>query len=355
LLLADPVLATQASLISPDLVLLFFFLFALEGVWSNRQWMFVLGVFGLMLISMRGMMAGAALGIWVALRDWRQIRTNPGMLFRKALPFLPGLLAALVFLLWHYKQTGWIGYHEASPWAAGFRRSDIGGIARNTAVLIWRWLDAGRLVEWMALGYLIWLLVKGRVGAPSHDVLLLALSVTLLLSPSALLYDNLSAHRYFLPAFTCFHLLVFNWISTKIRQSATRIVLYTGCCVILASGHAWIYPRGVSMDWDCTLAHRHYHTLRSDMRTYLDSQGIDIQTVGSAFPNLNTGEDLMLNGDTSAFAAFDLDSQQYILTSNVFNDIDREHYSKLEAGWVREKYLERGGIWMALFRKKTSK
>ncbi len=349
---SDPVFATQASLISPDLVLISFFLCALYGIWSGNKWLVAVGVLGLCLISMRGMMTGAALLTWSVLRGWQYFRRKPVELFRQTLPFFPGFLAAFAFHYWHFLQAGWIGYHAGSPWAEAFERSDGAGLFRNAAVLVWRWLDFGRIAEWGVLGLLLLQYRKGLIGGPPGEVVLLAVIITIVLSPSALLYDNLSAHRYFLPAFTSLHLLLFVWIASGLTDRIKRVLLLSTCCAVLACGHFWIYPRGISMDWDCTLAHRSYHTLRADMLSYLAARDIRVGSVGSAFPNLATGEEMLLNGDTTAFAPLDIERQRYVLTSNVFNDIDMPQYRYLAGRRRLEKRLECAGVWMELYAEK---
>ncbi|MFN4257292.1 MAG: hypothetical protein ACK4Q5_20010, partial [Saprospiraceae bacterium] len=65
LALADPVLAGQMALVSPDVLLVFFFLLAVQQIYRPLRggrggiWL-ALGILGLCLISMRGMMVAGA-------------------------------------------------------------------------------------------------------------------------------------------------------------------------------------------------------------------------------------------------------------------------------------------------------
>ena len=47
--------------------------------------------------------------------------------------------------MFHYLETGWMGYHENSPWAPAFEKVDFQGAIKNILILGWRLLDFGRV------------------------------------------------------------------------------------------------------------------------------------------------------------------------------------------------------------------
>ena len=348
LVLLDPVVAGQMVLVSPDIILLSFFVLALEGILGNRLVYITLGVVGLSLVSMRGMMTAAGLGIFLSLRCWH-LRTGFRYFWHQAGCFLPGIAGATAFLAWHWAQTGWIGYHAQSAWAPAFQRVAGGGFLRNIAVLIWRWLDFGRVFEWLILLILCVLWWKKRLRAPDTVLLLLVGCICFFLSISAVLYQNLSAHRYFLPAYCAMHLLAFQWVIQSNQKQHIIRLTFLALSIGFATGNLWIYPRGISMDWDATLAHQPYHALRAEALTYLDQQGIDYQSVGSAFPNLNTGIDLMLNDDKRRFSDIQFDQNQLIFVSNVMNDLQASDFHRLDTAWIPRKRFAYAGVWIVLY------
>jgi hypothetical protein len=105
------------------------------------------------------------------------------------------------------------------------------------------------------------------------------------------------------------------------------------------------------MDWDATLAHRPYHRLRADMLYFIEQEKIPLSGIGTTFPNVNTGEHLLLNGDTRKFAEKDFLQNQYMLASNVFNDFNETDYAILNREWALLKRLEQHGVWLELYRK----
>lgn len=361
----DPVLAGQSALVSPDIVLVFCFLLATNGLLDGRNIWVALGIFGLCAISMRGMMTATALLLWPIISPGQ-----PRLLFRPKrflfLAFLPGFAFAAWFLWWHHQTSGWIAYHPGSPWAPAFEPATGTALFRNLLVTGWRWTDFGRIFEWGVLAFLlaspysgvrtaIMGLFRNANQKPANSngatTLLLFLCLAIFLTPSAIIYKTLSAHRYFLPLFLTFHWLVFQEIVgsglTEKYKKSLLILLLAG----MLSGNCWIYPRGISMDWDSTLAHLPYHRLRSEMIDFIEKEKIPFQNVGTAFPNINTGENLLLNGDERQFAEKNFSRNEYMLASNIFNDFSEEDYKILDREWQPLKTVIRGGVWMKLYKR----
>jgi hypothetical protein len=274
--------------------------------------------------------------------------------------FLPGAAFAAWFLCWHQHAAGWTGFHADSPWAPAFERARGAGFLKNILVLGWRWTDIGRVFEWAVLAVVVaaggWRFLKknatdATVRGHRSGLALLFLCLVVFLSPAALLYQNLSAHRYFLPGFLALHLLVFHFLSTSDGTLQRKIVLFLVLLLGLGTGNCWVYPQGISMDWDATLAHRPYHPLRAEMLYFIDQEKIPLEGIGTAFPNVNTGEHLLLNGDRRKMADKDFEQNSYMLISNVFNDFSKAEHSVLQREWTPLKRLENRGVWLELYQR----
>jgi hypothetical protein len=358
----DPTVAGQSSLVSPDLLLISGCTMCIWGVLGQHKAWLLAGTLLLSLVSMRGMMTAAGIGLWWL---WWQYRTQPQFQWWPTLlrswPFWPGVLLAGGFLYWHWQATGWIGHHPQSEWAGAFERTDAKGLLRNAAIVAWRWLDQQRWLCWGIACLLSW---RFRLWRSPWAVLTLLMA--LCLSPTALLYHNLSAHRYFMPLFLALHLWVFEALTVWSRQrhttaqgSATNwwsaftrpVTVLTALVLNMAAANFIIYPRGISMDWDCSLAHLAYHPLRAEAMHWFDTQGIDYARIGSAFPNLNTGAHLLLNSDQRHCAPFDTARNQWVLISNVFNDIDEPEYAQLANGWRLVRRSGHAGVWVEVWKK----
>jgi hypothetical protein len=366
LALLDPVMAGQHILVGPDTVLVAFFLLATLGILEQRKILLLLGVFGLCAVSMRGMMTAGAIFLWQMLisgKSWatwlkqKDVAALFSAFVRLSIPFLPGFLFAGWFLWWHWSTTGWIGYHPGSPWAPTFERADTGQLLRNILIVGWRWLDFGRVFVWLALFGLIGKSVLSKQNPLRDDIvfrnlLLLLLCLAVFLTPSSVLLKNVSAHRYVLPGFLALNLLTFRLLATASMSARSRVIITVFLVIALAFGNRWIYPRGIAMGWDATLAHLPYHDLRKEALEYLDRENIDFQTVGSAFPNLNTGENLLLNGDERRFAYKDYATNRFVFASNIFNDFSEADYVILNKDWVMMKRFEKAGVWIEIYRRK---
>jgi hypothetical protein len=338
LLFADPVLAAQSVLVSPDIPLCLFFLLGIYSIFRRRPLWLAVAVAGLGLISMRGMMCGALLFLWELLA-FRPKRL--GML----LPYLPGGLLAAAFLGWHYAATGWIGYHADSPWAPSFARSDLAGILRNVMILAWRMLDFGRIFLWLILAYILYRhraisLLQRQLG------LLLVLSMVIL-SPSLLLHQALSAHRYLLPIFLALSLFAMAVLSAHPR--AKRSWWFAMAVIGLISGHSWIYPNTIAQGWDASLAHLPYYGLRREALQYMEQQAIPLSATGTAFPEIGPIKYRDLSDRAEGMKAKSLQTDRYILWSNVMNDFSDAETRALQQDWQLLQQWQKGGVTIRLY------
>lgn len=363
---ADPVLAGQSVLVSPDVVLVFFFLLGFWSVLMNKNGWLALAVIGLGVISMRGMMVGFALYLYCLIAD--EGRSLKSLLI-KIIPFLPGGLLALFFLLYHWQQTGWIGFHAHSTWAPSFEKVGFPGLVRNMAVLGWRFLDYGRVFLFFALGLLVFHKLKARGWRqPAFDrtnkgwqLMMFLFLIVLTTIPTQLPYKGLLAHRYLLPVFIALNLVVFYWI-TKIQvhkignlqnRNLPRIYLFL-LIALLFSGNFWIYPKKISQGWDSTLAHLPWYRLSKQAEEAIRERGIAYTEVGTAFPNIGSRENIQLNGLQTGFVEKNFDQNCYILYSNIMNDFTDEEIEALEQGWEEINTFENRGVFVSLYKNPAS-
>lgn len=355
---ADPVLAGQSILVSPDIVLVFFFLMGLYALWvSPSRWLLALAVTGLGLTSMRGMMVATGLFLFYFLCLGEKKSLN--IFYKKIIPFVPGGLVAVAFLFYHWQQTGWVGYHAGSPWAPSYERVGWSGFLKNMVVLGWRLVDFGRVFEWMVLIFAGSLFFKNNKKLKGVVLQLgaLMLIIFIVTIPSQLLYKALLAHRYFLPLFLTIHTLLFYFIFKKTNKgirafNVPRVVLASVVVVGLISGNGWIYPKKISQGWDSTLAHLPWYGLIADAQKFLDEKKINYVDVGTGFPNIGRRELYELDGRQYGFVQKDLRKNKYILYSNIMNDFTDGEIDELEANWSVVFQKEKRGVCLIIYRSK---
>jgi hypothetical protein len=353
--LSDATLLAQATLVSPDIPLVFLFLTGLNALLFGKKYLVLTAVLGLALVSMRGMMAAFALLLVDLL--YSITFTNLKQLFiqliKKALIYLPALLVIMAYNIYHYRTKGWIGYHEDSPWAECFQQVGLSGVFYNAGILAWRMFDFGRVFLWGAALLIIWAHYKNIAANRKARQLFIIFFLTLTsLSVSFLLYKNLSGHRYLLPAMLMFSMFTIFLVTEILAGDKIKYALLALLTIGLLSGNLWIYPRNIAQGWDASLAHLPYFGLRDKMLHYLGEQQIPITEVASVFPNNIEIRYLDLTENRQKHPTMDLGTSEFVLYSNVFNDITDEEIEKLDRDFRIVKEVKKVNIYFRIYRKK---
>lgn len=350
--LLEPTLLGQAVLVSPDIPLVFFLLLALNGIWDNQRTLLSFGILGLFLISMRGGMVAFAILIMDLYLNFQISDKHPfKQLTKMSFAYLPGFLLFCLYNYLHFREKGWIAYHADSPWAPSFQHVGIMGFLKNIVVLGWRLLDFGRIFLWATGLFLTFKYIRKYVQEKEIKALFILCVVILLCSSiSFLSYTGLNAHRYLLPVYLAFSLLVIVMLFHHIvaHKKIISLVLVLG----LASGHFWIYPSHISQGWDSSLAHLPYYTLRERMMDEMKQMDIKIADVACVFPNNSDQRYMNLSTDTSKHIAFDQQSSKFVLYSNVYNDFSDDDIQYLKEGYDVKRHFEHFGVYMTLYERK---
>lgn len=364
LILVDPVLSSHLLLISPDALVACFFLLGWRAILYQKTSWKIFGMIILGLISTRGMMTVFALFLFEAYLRMIDREAPLSLSFKSLLriiwPYIPAGLLASGFLLYHYYETGWVGYHADSPWAWHFKRMGLSDMPKQIAILFWRMFDFGRI--FLLIPFLLAFPLFGgqarqmlrrsywrSLSAKNRQLWVLLLALGLCLLPTFLLYRGLNSHRYMLP-----FLLVLSYLTAyQIIHLLERKTLWLSLVIIgLATGNFWVYPDKIAQAWDNSLARLPYFHLRKQMHTYLASEGIPLEKVGTEFPEIGPLKYKDLSNRTNGFVKKDLQNQTYILYSNLMNDFSDQEIDSLQSNWSVKKALHSGGVKLFLYEKK---
>lgn len=354
LILIDPTLLSQMALISPDIVLVCFLIMSWNAIIRNRKKTLMLAILLLFLTSMRGIMVAFCL-LFVDLiynvNFKNSFNTTIHSLIKRSVIYLPSLIVFISFSLYHYHMTGWIGFHDESTWADCFERVDAKGLVFNLGILGWRIIDFGRIGIWVIFGILFLKYRKHILKEKQTKYMLIILVCFIILLPANMIWaKNLLAHRYLLPIYLIFSILVANILFSSFIQKTLRNVLISVWIMSLISGNFWIYPDKLSQGWDSTLAHLPYYKLRNNAISYIDQQQIDIKNVHSFFPNLSVIDDMDLNNDYRRFKPYK-HGAEYILYSNIYN-ISDEIYDTIHEKYDLVKEYKSHSIFVHILKKK---
>ncbi|MGC1392383.1 MAG: hypothetical protein WA816_15210 [Bacteroidales bacterium] len=350
ILLADPTLLAQCTLVSPDVLLVFFFLLALNNLLIKNSLLYSLALAGLTLSSMRGMMCVA--GFYLAevaipffndnfIHDKQWLKKSFLNTINSAKLYLPSIIIAGAFFSWHFYKTGWIGYHKDMPWYPLFEIVDLKGAIRNILILGWRLIDFGRVFIWIAGLFCVWHFYKNRPVIPEtlKSILVVLVCISVSLFHAVIFHNNLSGHRYLLPVYLLISVAVTQYIFSInfpwFLKRAVFIILFTG----LLSGNFWIYPDRIAKGWDSTLAYLPYFALREEMMNYMVKENIPIDETGTLFPNSGQIDYIDLSGRKDSFAELDLKTNSYVFYSNIYNGFSDYELSELKNNWKELKNI----------------
>ncbi len=353
LVAVDPFFIGQSILVSPDILLVFGWLLALWCIIEHRKVILIIATIFLAAISLRGMMVVFSLFLFEVFRLYNN-NFSWKSLIKTFDYYLPSGLLSLIFFYFHYKHTGWIGYHENSPWAPTFERVDFAGFIYNIGLVGWRLLDFGRVFLWIFIGWGVFKMIKDKIhlSVKFKELLVLMFVLLLVLTPSMLIHLVVKAHRYLLPVALIIDIIALKVLFLTIPKNTVRKTVCFALVVGLMTGNLWVYPKHIAQGWDSTLAHWPYYSLRTEMIQYIDKNQIPIESVGTEFPMIGNMELLDLNGREEGFHEKDFEKDSYILYSNVFNDFSDEELEKLEKDFVVVKELKRTLVCMILYKRK---
>lgn len=350
--ICDATLLSQLSMVTFDILHIFFFLWAFSSILNGRRIRFTIAFALLMITSLRAGLSGFGLILFILFRSYR---INKKISFSELIPVIPGISLLLVFFTWFLYQKGWVVFNPVSPDYRIF-----GGIAtvpeilRNIGVVGWRLIDLGRVGLWIAFLALVIRSVRLRTLYDDFysDMFLLALSQFLVFFSIVIFYKNPFGHRYFLPVIIPVSIAVAYWVIQNLRL---KYAIYSFLLVCVISGYFWIYPVRISNGWDATPAHWAYFKVLNEMKQKITDAGIELGKVGSFFPVEGNTEFKDLNGNGIIIPEADPGHDDYILFSNVCNVSDEvidELYDVTK--WTPSITIKKGEVLMVLYKRKAN-
>ncbi len=353
LILADPTLCSHFVLVNPQIIQLFFFFLAVNGILYKKNAHQILGLAMLGIVTFRGMMICAGIFLFEFFNEIFVNRIGVKNFFsrKRLLIYFFGAIPAIAYVTWRLVFIGWLQTHPDSAWSELWQFVDIKTFLRNLLVLINRFFDFGRITIFLfILGVFFYNKKYLRKQQTKTLVLLGSLSVIIIALVSVLAVNPMG-HRYYIASYLVFILLAFvllqNIISRKWKRTWYFILLSS-----LITGNLWIYPEGISQGWDSSLAHMPYFKLREKAIDYMKHNNIDISSTASFFPNLAPTDYVDLKGGKESFQSFSPESD-YVFYSNVYNLSDKE-LENLKTAFIPLQEFKRHRIRIIIYQKKTS-
>lgn len=347
--ICDSTLVSQMSMVTFDIPQFFFFLLCINCINKRRHLTLSVAFIALMMTSLRGSLCGFGVILYGLLNSHEK---NSGLSLKAIFPYLPGLIALLIFLVSFYLHKHWIINNTVSKkWEEFSKFASITGILRNIGLVAWRLIDYGRIGIWILLSIILFMSYKRKTLFDSFfkNTFYIALCQFIVIFPIVIIYKNPFGHRYFLPVIIPVSIAIVYWI---LKYSRFRYVTYILIFIVVVSGSFWVYPDKIAQGWDATPAHWPYYSERNEMLDYLKTNKIPLSSVGSFFPNIASFKLTDLSDDDQSFKDADLEKEEYILFSNVYNQSD-EIIDKLflSNNWTIEKTIKKRSVYMILYRR----
>lgn len=347
----DATFLSQLSLITFDIIQLFFFFLCLNLLVVNRNRLFAFSYIILILISLRAAIMAGGILIFNVLYDYTKLNKKTGI--RDYLKYLPGIISLFAFLIFFKINKGWVIHNTVSnAWETSGQFASFYRMIWNTIILIWRLIDFGRIGIFVVL--LLFLFNSIHIRKFQDDTLkILFFIITgqlVLFFPILVTSQIPFGHRYLLPIIVPSIILATYWI---IRYNKHSRLWLTTIFILLFSGHFWLYPMGISQGWDATTIHWNYFRVSDEMYTYIMENEIPQNEIGTFFPNNNSRYLTHLGDDKNDNYSGVPFQNKYILYSNAFNvnpEVLNSIFSE-NSNWKSIKKFTRNRIFIELYSK----
>jgi len=349
LVIADPSVLTQLLLLGIDLWIIFFAIYAINQMIADKKTGLSLAFIGLCLTNKRGMIIAATLMIAYVVKIFLlEKRAFSIKEFLKViLPLLPGCFVVFAYLAFRFYYHGWVLSQPNSAWAGTSDLVDFYGFIRNSVIFVWKYLDFGRIGLWAVMFFMFVKFGYKRLFNP--DTRFLWLCYFLLLFSFAcvtLTITNPFGARYFIVQFILFAVLTVKLLFDLFDEKQAKIISVL-LIIISVTGNLWTYPEKISKNWDCTLKHLPFYSLRKECFDYMEKHNIAYEETASGFCLYGDQRNVDLMSEGRIIQSILTDDIQFFLYSNISNLSDEmiEEFNNPEI-WTNIKTFERGGVFI---------
>jgi len=352
LILIEPTLIAQTTSLNNDMLLLFFTLLGVNSLFKNRDWLYAIALVGLLLTNLRGIYISIALiliHIWLCKAEL--LAYNKKMI--KA--YVIGFASFFGFMFYQYSELGWFLITKNESYSEHRKLTGISRILKNSAAYIKNLLDFGRLVVWIPLFFFVIKFVKMKRFKTEKESakLLIALVVfTIVFFLGFVPFSNPFGPRYMMVCYILANVLFMNLLfqfvlnTNKLKAVASLVV------IAFVTGHFWIYPSTIAQGWDSSLAYLNYFPQEKKMFQYLEENEIPKPSIGTNI-YLNSRYFSTLTAPLEAkdkFIALDLETNEYILFSNIENRTEDDDIIALRDSWIEVKTCSQLGVFLTLYK-----
>lgn len=349
LVLIEPTLLAQSTIINNDMMLLFFTLLGLNSISKNQKILFAVALTGVLFSNLRGVSVFASLLV-IDFLFYRFKLKEKEQKFLGVSYIFPILIFG-AFLAYQQVVLGWF---LKAPGHSHREIARFGHILKNIAVILKSMLESGRLFVFLPLGLLIIQILRLKkweiLSAENKRLIISFFVFFLIFSALFVIMTNPLGPRYYMICFLIATLLFLNLTFEFVqhirwKKSLTGIAFFG-----YLTAHLWIWPATIAQAWDSTLAYLHYFPLKNKMELYVSEKGLDKTETGTNL-NFNEPEYIDLKAPaTVQYSKLDLSQNQYVIFSNIENSTSDEEIHILRNNWKLEKSFCQMGVFIELYK-----
>lgn len=336
----NPYFLGHSILVSPDNLLIFLFLWALNTQESRKNLAFSVATLFIAMTSMRGMMLVLSLLLAEYIYDYI---ISKKVFIRTSFKYLLSIIFVFLFLGIHFVKNNWIGFHEESPWEESFDMVSVKGYLYNLGLIAWRLVDFGNVFIVLPIIFLCWKLRKTLRKEYLWIITIIISFVIIFVLPLSL-FKYLTNHRYFMPV-----ILISSFLFVKLCIDYNWQKWIAIFFILVFLGNFWIYPREISQGWDVSLAHVPFYSLTHEMNERIEEMDINPNSIGTEFPLKSAPIFLYLDDGQNHYREADIFENKYILYSRIMNDFKDEEKEYLNKNFKIIENLQRGKIDLILY------
>lgn len=345
LILIDPTLQAQAILFSKSIVIVAFFLMAVNQIFYRNNFLMGLALSVLVFTDITGMVLIVAVLLTDLLITAWIFKSRQAFHFQNLKPYI---FASFILVLWISISQFVMG---RTPYAfpdlttaQGF--TTFGQVLMNGLQVDLNLIDYGRVGYWIfILIYLIRWLIRPWREHPAISILVITgILATGIMEISIIFYDVAIKARYFLFAYVIFPVLFIAIASYNYRPFIlSRRLSMILAAVILASGHFWIFPHANNRDWDAAHGWMPWAELARNEIQAMQSAGEPV----SAFIPFNLNKAAFLNDSLPNFNRYKPDTSHRLLIYNVMRNHQTILDSMQNKGWKIKR--SKSHLWITSF------
>ncbi len=352
LLILEPSLISQCTMVSNDVVMTSMFIWALSSILYKKEAWLIPATIIMVLINIRGALMVFMLFPVLLVVKWQ---LEKKLAWKQVLWFFPSLM---VFALWnafHYSETGSMLMGNNPKWAEHYEYFSLKIALKNLIVIARNMLDYGRVFLWF--GIVIFASIQFKSKELCNTKQTLAASIFLVpFVLIALIFGTASnpvGHRYLL-VFYVLAILLFSVLLQRYWDDKFSKLLLIFACIGTFTGNLWVYPETIAQGWDSTLGHINYFEIRREAYNFVKTEQIPKNQIGAGFTMQQQTKFIDLQPGYGDFGRKDkgIDNYNYILYSNIINDFSDDEIDQLNKNWILKKQWRKNGVFIKLFANK---